>query len=93
MNAETDELRLSLFCVLGKGRDKKYCSSFRKLLKLLSPCRLFLRFTFVPRPLFHAARATAYQVVHYTAELMQIDDTTWQLSTKAITISSYKHLR
>ena len=48
MNAEPAEHRHLLFCSLGKGRD----SLFFKSLKLLSPCRLYSRFTFAPRLFF-----------------------------------------
>jgi len=41
------------------------------------------RFTFAPRLLFHVAQATAYQAVRYTVEIMQVDDTTWQLKHKS----------
>ena len=58
-------------------------SIFCKPLKLLSPCRLSSIFTFAPRLLFHVARATAYQAVRYTTEIMQIGDTTWQLKHKS----------
>jgi len=54
-----------------------------KPLKLLSPCKLFSLFTFALRPLFHVSLATAYQAGHYTAEIMQVYDTTWQLKHKS----------
>jgi len=50
---------------------------------LLSPCRLSSLFTFAPRLPLHVAQATAYQAVHYTAETMPVDETTWQLKHKS----------
>ena len=67
------------WCFASSAREETRNSIFCKSLKLLSPCRLSSLFTFAPRPLFHVARATAYQVVRYTAEIMRVDDTTWQL--------------
>jgi len=46
------------------------------------------------RELSNAARATTYQAVRYTAEIMQIDDTTRQLkhkSRKSVIHSSSKN--
>ena len=68
--------RAPSFVLLQLGRDiaeETRNSRFWKSLKLLSPCRLSLRFTFVPRLLCHVAQATAYQAVHYTAEIKQKD--------------------
>jgi len=59
--------------------------------KLLPPCRLFSRFTFAPRLLFHVARVTVYQAVRCTVEIKQTDDTTWQLRHKS-RVSSSKSL-
>jgi len=56
---------------LGQGKRQEIA-----YLNLLSPCRLSLRFTFAPRHLFHVAQAAAYQAVRYTAEIMQVGDTT-----------------
>jgi len=81
MNAEPAERRHLLFCILGKRRDRKCI--FCKSLKLLSPCRLFSRFTFAPRLLFHVVQATAHQAVRCAAEIKQTDDTTWQLRHKS----------
>jgi len=58
-------------------------STFCKHLKLLSACRLSSLFTYAPRLLFHVSRNTAYQAVRHTAEIMQVDDTTWQLKHKS----------
>jgi len=64
-------------------------SIFSKPLKLQSPCGLSSLFTFALRLIFHVVQAAAYQAVHYTAEIMHVDDTTRQLkheSRKNVTI-------
>jgi len=65
------------------AREETRNSIFSKLLKLLSPCGLSSLFTFAPRLIFHVIQAAAYQAVRYTAEIMQVDDTTRQLKRKS----------
>jgi len=72
-----------IWCCAILTREETKNSIFCKPLKLLSPCILFSLFTFAPRFLFYVARATAYQAGHYTAEMMQVDDTTWQLKHRS----------
>jgi len=80
MNAKSAEHRHLLLQLGQEARNSKFGearnSKFCKSLKLLSACRLSSRFTFAPRLLFHVARATAYQAVRYTAEIMQTGDAT-----------------
>ena len=72
-----------VWCFATWARKQTRNSIFCKPLKLLSPCGLSSLFTFAPRLLFHDAPAIAYQAVRYTAEIMQVDDTTWQLKHKS----------
>jgi len=75
-------LNTVIWCFATWTRAETRNSTFCKQLKLLSACRLSSLFTFASRLLFHVARNTAYQAVRYTAEVMQVDDTTWQLKHK-----------
>jgi len=72
-----------IYCFATWTRAETRNSIFCKQLKLLSACRSSSLFTFAPRLLFHIARNTAYQAVRYTAEIMQVDDTRWQLKHKS----------
>jgi len=75
------------------AREETRNSLLCKSLKLLSSCRLSWRFTFAPRLLFHAARSTVHQADRYAAEIMQIEDGTWNWRTKAERISPNKLLQ
>jgi len=72
-----------IWCFATWTRAETRKSIFCKQLQLLSACRLASLFTFAPRLLFHVSQNTAYQAVRYTAEIMQVDDTTWQLKHKS----------
>jgi len=72
-----------IWCFATWTREETGNSIFCKQLQLLSACRLSSLFTFAPRLLFHVARNTAYQAVRYTAEIMQVDDATWQWKHKS----------
>ena len=76
-------LNTVIWCFATWTRAETRNNIFCKQLKLLSACRLSSLFTFAPRLLLHVARKTAYQAVRYTAEVMQVEDTTWQLKRKS----------